>query len=177
MGVEVAVMASLAAASAANSFKQQRNMAKAQQAQQKRNNERATADMIDQYGQMSDSERQSQEQTISDSMEVQKEAQRRKAELNLSAASTGIGGNSVLGMFNSINRDTGSNFNTIFKNREIEQSNFRNKATSIRTGTVANYDTRIIEKPSYLQGAIQVGTATAQGYMQGAAHEKAMKAK
>lgn len=170
-------MLALTAATAANSFQQQRSMAKAQQRQQQRNNERANADMIDQYSQMSDSERQSIEQGLGDSIEVQKEAQRRKAELNLSVASAGVGGNSVLGMLNSIDRDTGANFNTIFKNREVEQSNFRGKATSIRTGAISNYDTRIIEKPSYLQGALQVGSAGAQGYMQGAASEKALREK
>lgn len=166
MGVAAlpAIMAVTSAASAAYSVVSSRQMANAQRKQQQQNNARVHQSMIDQYSQMSNAERQSVNTSIEDSIRVQREHAKRRTNINIMAAASGTSGVSLGNMIRSEDQEAGRNFETLLRNREIELNNFRMQAESIRTGAVSQADTRIIQRPSFLEGALQVGSAALSGY-------------
>lgn len=160
-------MAAASTAQAGYSFYQERQMASAAKKQQKAHNKRVHENMIEQYGQMSNAERQSIRSNLEDSVEVQREHARRRANVNLMAAASGTSGLSVSQMLGGIDSEAGQNMDTLLRNREVEMDNFRKQATGIRTGAVSQKDTRVIQRPSFLEGALRTGSAALSGYGQG----------
>lgn len=169
MGVAAIPMAMAAASSAqaGYSFIQQRQMASAAKKQQEANNKRVHQSMIDQYGQLSNAERQSMRGNLEDSIRVQREHAKRRASINLMAAASGTSGLSVSQLLGGVDSEAGHNMDVLLRNREIEMDNFRQQAMGIRTGAINQTDTRVIQRPSFLEGALNVGSAALQGYSQG----------
>ena len=146
---------------------QARQQAAQQQAYQQQQNKRAIESMQGQYSQLSGAEADARSRAVTDSMDNQVEAARRKASINLMAAASGTQGLSIDSMMRDISQQQGRNLNTIVRNQEIELMGFRNQAEQIRTGTASRIDNRKIQRPSWAEVGLNTAAAGAQGYMTG----------
>lgn len=144
-----------------------RKQAEQQREMQKINNERAMDSMRSQYSQLSGAEADARERSVTDAMDNQVEAARRKSRINLMAAASGTAGLSMDSMMQDIRQQQGRNLSTIVTNQDIELQGFRNQAEQIRTGTAGRIDNRKIQRPSWLEVGLQTASSAAQGYMTG----------
>lgn len=146
---------------------QARKQAEQQQEMQKINNRRAIESMQSQYSQLSGAEADARQRAVSDGMDNQIEAARRKSRINLMAAASGTQGLSVDSMMRDISQQQGRNLNTIVSNQDIELQGFRNQAEQIRVGTEGRIDNRKIQRPSWAEVGLSTASSAAQGYMTG----------
>ena len=146
---------------------QARRNAEQQQEMQRLNNRRAIESMQGQYSQLSGAEADARERAVSEAVDNQIEAARRKSRLNLMAAASGTQGLSFDAALRDLKSQQGRNLDTILSNRDIELQGFRNQAEQIRTGTANRIDTRKIQRPSWLEVGLSTASAGVQGYMTG----------
>lgn len=167
VGVVAAVQmasAGIAVASTIQSVQAARKQAAAQSQAQVVKNRQITETAIANYDQLSESELETQNRALDDSLEMQKDYLQSKGRVNVMAAAMGTGGQSVSSQLGDLNRTKYSNYNTILQTRQAELDNIADQATSIRYNASASADTAPISRPSWASAALSIGSTAAGAY-------------
>lgn len=154
----------IAAAGAYASYDQGQKTAKAQEEQQKLNNEATMKSAMNQYSEMSAFEQEANRQNLNDSLDVQADRSRAVGRVNLMTATSGTSGLSMDSLLTDIRQSKGRNMEAINQNRQTDLLNFRSQANSIRYGAARSMDTRTISRPSKVAAGLEVAGAATGAY-------------
>lgn len=159
------VMAGLAVASSIKNSRQQGKQADADRKTQRQLWELQKADTRENYRQLASVEQQEQKEYKEQLLQNQTSLSQQKAAVELMAAASGTGGNSVDAMMTDLTNTAGQNQAQIVSNYENQQQSIANQYRSIQKGGAM--EMRRFNKPSTvstLTGSISSGL---QGFMGG----------
>lgn len=149
--------------STAYSFYSQRLQASAEADAQKQYNKQISQQAVMAYDDLSPAEIDANRQANEDAMNQQAELFQAKGRVNAFAAASGTLGGSVDSMLFDYTQQRDRNINSILTQREAGLYGIKQQAESIRQNSISSQDTRIISKPSWLEGGFQVGSSIVSG--------------
>lgn len=159
-----AVTAAVSIASTAYSLYAADQNADAQMAAAERQNEQKVQSAIANYDELSEVEQEAYQQSLEDSMTMQRQYLREKGRINVMAAYAGTGGMSVARQLNDLERTKYSNFNVIQQDQQAAFDNIADQAESIKFGAAASMNVAPVSRPSWFASAVDIGTAALNGY-------------
>ncbi|MGL6086420.1 MAG: virion core protein, T7 gp14 family [Enterobacterales bacterium] len=166
MGMVMGIVgAAVSVASSLKKSKEASNQAEADKKAQQAAWIQRLADTRENYKQVAQQAQQVNQEYRQDLMQNQVSLAQQKADVELMAAATGTGGNSVSSMLTDLSASAGQNQARIIQNYENEQQSISNQLRQVQTGGAM--EMRTFNKPS--SGSTILGAANAglSGYMSG----------
>lgn len=164
-----AVSAAVGIASTAYSLYAANQNANAQMEAAEAHNQQVLESTIANYDQLSELELEAQQQSLEESMDMQKDYLSERGRVNVMAAYSGTAGMSVGSQLQDLERDKYANFNTIQLNQQAQFDNIADQAESLRYGAQGRMNVSPISRPSWASAALDMGTSVIgglQGYEQ-----------
>lgn len=143
----------------------QRNQAKAMKKAQEAEWRQRLSDTRENYKQIAQSEQQMNQEYRENLMQNQISLSQQQAEVELMAAASGTGGNSITAMMTDLSATAGRNQAAIVQNFENEQQSISNQLRSVQLG--GQVEKRKFNKPSAFSTLTSAVGAGAQGYFSG----------
>lgn len=159
LSMGTSILSSLTGSS--NSRKQAKAMEKAQAAEWKQR----MSDTRENYKQIARQEQQVNQEYREDLMQNQISLAQQQAQVELMAAASGTGGQSITAMMTDLSASAGRNQSRIVQNFENEQQSISNQLRSIQLG--GQMEKRTFNKPSAFNTIASAVGAGAQGYFGG----------
>lgn len=159
-----AITAAISVASTAFSFMQASKTANAQEKAQAARNEQIQLETVANYNELSDVEKEQQQISLDEAMDVQRSYLQEKGRVNVTAAAMGTGGMSVATQLKDLEKNKYSNYNTILLNRQASMDNIASQAESMRFQAASSMDVSPISRPSWAAAALQAGGQAIRGY-------------
>lgn len=160
------ILAGLSAASVVVQSNQQKAFAEAQAKAQDQNNKAIRASAIQQYDDLSRSERDAIDQADLESLEQQKLAIQAQGRVNVMSGASGTYGGSVDSVLQDLVQTRGKNIAAIRSNRDTQLEDIRIQSEGIRFGARARQGNRVFAKPRSGIVALQAVTAGVGSYAQ-----------
>lgn len=150
--------------STAYSFYSQRQQAQAEADYQAEYNHQLNIQAANSYDDLSPATIDANRQANDEALNQQAEAIQAKGRVNVFAAASGTMGGSVDSMLFDIDQQKDKNLNNILLQRESGLFNIRQQAENIRQGAMNGQQRNIINKPSWLEGAFNVGSSAISAF-------------
>lgn len=140
--------------------------AEAQQKAAEARNEQLVQQTIANYDELSKVELEAQQQSLEQSIDMQKDYIASKGRVNVMAAAMGTGGGAVASQLHALERTKYSNYHTILMDRQARLDNVKAQAESMRYQAASGMDVSPVSRPSWANAALNIGTAALSGYTQ-----------
>ncbi|AIM51261.1 internal virion protein [Lelliottia phage phD2B] len=160
-----AVMAGISVVGSLKKSQGDKAQAKADAAAQKQAWKQRVVDTRENYKQVALAEQQANQEYREDLMQNQISLAQQQAEVELMAAASGTGGQSISAMLTDLSTSAGQNQSKIVQNFENEQTSLSNQYRSIQSG--ASMEMRQFKKPTTGETVMGATSAGLQGFMGG----------
>lgn len=168
MAANAATIAAVtAAATTAMSLNQQRQNTKVQEQQAEMQKQNALEEMRQNYAALNTEQAKMSAQEIDASLENQKAYVQDAGRVNLMAASTGMGGQSIGDMFYQVEQKKAQNLDNLLLNHEAGMQELTQQAENLQAGAKSRLTGLTVSKPSAAAGILNIGTSALGGYLQG----------
>nr|DAD80239.1 MAG TPA: putative internal virion protein B [Caudovirales sp. ctTqA28] len=158
-----AVSTAVSVASTAMSYYSQSQQAKAQADAQSEQNKQLAQQAVDSYDDLTPAEIDAQRNAADAEIQQQSEAMQAKGRVNVFAAASGTAGQSVDSMLFNIDAIKARNTNEILRQREAGLISIKNQAEQARQGAIGSMSRQSIDKPSWIEAGIKIGTQAVSG--------------
>ncbi|AID17696.1 internal virion protein [Escherichia phage ECBP5] len=162
-GTIAAVSTAVSVAATAASFYQQSQQAKAQEQAAKKQNEQLAQQAIESYDDLTPAEIDAQRNAADMELQQKAEALQAKGRVNVFAAASGTAGQSVDSMLFNIDAIKARNTNEILRQREAGLFSIKQQAEQSRQGAISNMSREAIQRPSWVEAGLKIGTQTISG--------------
>lgn len=159
LGVGTSILSTLAGGVSA------KNQAKAMEKAQEAEWQARLQDTREAYKQIATQSQQMNQEANEDLMQNEVSLAQQKADVELMAAASGTGGQSVTSMMTDLSATAGRNSSTIIQNMENQQQSISNQLRAVQKGGAV--EKRKFEKPSALGTIIKSVGSGAMGYLSG----------
>lgn len=150
-------------ASTAASFYSQSQQATAQAKQAQQQNKLLSEQAVQSYDDLTPAEIDTQRNAADAELQQQAEALEAKGRVNVFAAASGTSGNSVDSMLFDVEAIKARNTNEILRQREAGLFSIKQQAEQNRQGAISGMNRQAIDKPSWIEAGIKMGTQAVSG--------------
>lgn len=150
-------------ASTAASFYSQSQQATAQAKSASERNKLLSEQAVQSYDDLTPAEIDAQRNAADAELQQQAEALEAKGRVNVFAAASGTAGNSVDSMLFDVDAIKARNTNEILRQREAGLFSIKQQAEQNRQGAIGNMSRQAIDRPSWIEAGIKMGTQTVSG--------------
>ena len=162
-GTIAAVSTAVSVAATASQFYSQSQQAKAQAEAVSQQNEQLAKQAVESYDDLTPAEIDAQRNAADMELQQQAEALQAKGRVNVFAAASGTAGQSVDSMLFNIDAIKARNTNEILKQREAGLFSIKQQAEQSRQGAIRNMSREAIQRPSWIEAGIKMGTQAVSG--------------
>lgn len=162
-GTIAAVSTAVSVAATASQFYSQSQQAKAQAEAVSQQNEQLAKQAVESYDDLTPAEIDAQRNAADMELHQQAEALQAKGRVNVFAAASGTAGQSVDSMLFNIDAIKARNTNEILKQREAGLFSIKQQAEQSRQGAISNMSREAIQRPSWIEAGLKVGTQAVSG--------------
>lgn len=158
-----AVSTAVSVAATAASFYSASQQSKAQVEQAEAQNKLVAQQAVQSYDDLTPAEIDTQRNAADAELQQQAQALEAKGRVNVYAAASGTAGNSIDSMLYNIDAIKARNTSEILRQREAGLYSVKQQAEQLRQGAISNMNTNAIEKPSWLEAGLKVGSTLVSG--------------